>query len=415
MHNKNLMLIPLVLIDQALLPVFHIFGFPFKISYIIGALWLFNYFVLQRYYIIINSYIPKKSIARQFINYILILCLLGALGELIILLYTKNINSKPFFEGITLYVLMIIGIGLGYCGYAYNKNIVLYILYIFVGLNIALVIFGDSIPIISKLYGEYYSSGVRIRGTGGNPNATLLIMNILLLMAISLVSKEKIRLNKVHMVLIIMIPLLGNIFLNSRGEMIHTILLLLYYILTVLRREGSIVKSLSTVILIILAIFLIYSTMFDFLYTNFEAVRHSVDRLRLMESVTDTENVKQTSTILRPLIHYDEFKDRFLRSPIIGSGFSYGAKYPFIRSAANYHNDWFRILVSSGVIGFIIWIRFVKKSIIIGGIYMIFPFITTALSNTFVQSEKVMILYFLLIGSLIRYYEDSLHLCKKNS
>ena len=92
--------------------------------------------------------------------------------------------------------------------------------------------------------------------------------------------------------------------------------------------------------------------------------------------------------------------DRFLASPIIGSGYSTMSKYPF-NSLPNYHNDWFRVFASSGLLGgglFLLWMFRIKANF---GYLAILPFFLPGLTNTFLRHTPSVIVYSMMLGILL--------------
>lgn len=405
----------LFLMDEALFPVFHPMGIPFKLSYVF-LLFALVFHILS---VKINDNwrfrFETGSEAKKVVYLFAGLLALSCLGEVTMLLFSDVSDGKPFADALLNYAFMLSSFILGYVIYQYNKKVLLWALYLYSAINIGLLMFYDALPgFVKSMYGEYYASGIRIRGTGGNANTTLLVMNMILLSIVVLFKLKKLNISGAHVWLVLIVPLLTNVFISSRGEFVQTLLLEAFYIYYLVKNEENKAKTLFKILTILVLLIAVYLFVFNYLYYTNDSIRYGIDRLSMITDATDVEgyDTGEADTILRPFFRADVFWARFKHSPLWGAGYSYGTSNDFVKSANGYHNDWFRVLASTGILGFTCWFSLVKKYVkkARAGFLVLIPFFLSGLTNTFVQSIHALNIYFFLFGILIHIAE-----CEKNS
>ena len=400
------------IMDETILPVFHPMGIPMKASYLILLFTLVCYLFSLRINRQWSFYISRGSDAKKAVNLFFALIVLSILGELTMGLFAETVNNAPFTDALIYYAFMLSSLILGYSVYRCNTKILIWSLYIYSTINIGLLMFYNYLPgFIKSLYGEYFVTGIRIRGTGGNANTTLLVMNMILMGIVVLFKLKKINITGIHVWLVLVVPILTNIFISSRGEFIHTVLLELFYCYLLIKNEKNKTKTIFRIIILVVVIFAVYSFIFNYLYYVNENIQYGIDRLMTIGDVTDiTETDEITTgdvdTIMRPFFRADVFWKRFKHSPIWGAGYSYGATDAFIKSANGYHNDWFRVLASTGILGFACWFAIVKKYVKKASLVVLLPFFLAGLSNTFLQSTHALNIYFFVFGVMSHVTEE---------
>lgn len=396
------------IMDEALLPVFHPMGIPIKISYI----FLFMSLVFYVFSIKITNQwrfrFGNGSRAKKVVYMLLSLIFLSCLGEMTMLFFSDVKDGRPFIDALLNYGFMLAAFILGYSIFRYKKTVLLWALYLYAFVNIALLMFYNYLPeFVKSLYGEYYASGIRIRGTGGNANTTLLVMNMILLSIIVLFKLRQIKIFGIHIWLVLLVPIITNVFISSRGELVHTILLEVIYVNLLIKTEKDKAKMLVRIISIILLFVFLYIFVFHYLYYKNDSIRYGIDRLSMITDVTNVEGYEtgEADTILRPFFRADVFWDRFKHSPIWGAGYSFGTVEEFIKSANGYHNDWFRILASTGILGGCCWFSILSKFCKRAGYMVLLPFFLAGLTNTFIQSVHALNIYFFLFGVVLHHTE----------
>lgn len=397
------------LIDETIFPVFHFAGVPFKVSYVILLFSLVFYLFSIRVNSDLRFAIRKSSPAKKMVYLLGALIALSCLGEFTMRIFSDAADTQPFMDAILNYLFMMAAFILGHAIYRYNKKILLYVLYLYCLINIGLLMFYDALPsFITNMYGEYYVTGIRIRGTGGNANTTMLVMNMILMSIVVLYKLKKMEITGVHVWLVLVVPVITNVFVSSRGEFVQTVLLELFYLYCLVKNETNKTKTINRILVIVVLLVGAYFFVFHYLYNVNENVRYGIDRLSTIGSATDVEGYEtgEVDTIMRPFFRADVFWNRFKHSPIWGAGYSFGTAENFIKSANGYHNDWFRVLASTGLLGFACWFSLVKRAVKKTGLVILLPFLLAGLSNTFLQSTHALNVYFLLLGTAFHFSED---------
>jgi len=394
-------------IDEALLPVFHFGGIPFKLSYLLAFIWLACNIFHVRLFNDIPVSVEKKSNVEKMLKAFWVLIAISLMSELTMFFFSDIADAQPFFDGILYYLQIIGALGLGYSLWKMNPKILIWVLYAYCLLNISLLVAYSFLPgVFKNMYGEYYISGIRIRGTGGNANTTLLVMNMLLMAIVMMVHKDILKVKGFHVWLILIMPLLTNFFISSRGEFIQTVLLEIIYFYFIIKKDRNRMRKVTRIIIILCVLLIAYVIVFKYLYNSNDNIRYGIDRLmKLGELSSEDGTSEEVDTLSRPFFRADVFWDRFKHSPIWGAGYSYGTADDFIKSVNGYHNDWFRILASVGIVGFCIWfknVRIIVKSI---GIYVLLPFLLAGLSNTFLQSTHAFNIYFYAVGYILHHLQ----------
>ncbi len=418
--NKKNLLIYILLADICLLPTWHIFGLPFKFAYVICFFCLFLYITNIRFGFGPNIpqtdngvYKLKHSVqANKMLWCVAGIIVVTIFGEITTAFYTSLVDISPFRNAIFFYVVLLCCLGIGYVKYDYNKDYLIVVMAVYCIFNILLSALGTSAPsFLLNLYrlsgerGEVLSS-LRIGGIMGNPNATLCIMNMLFMSIVVFVQKDLISINnKFKMIFILLLPLITNSFINSRGEFLVTAILEIILIYTILKKSRDLFKTIIWIAVMILLAFLLFNVVFGYLADKYPTVSYSIDRILSIfggDSGVETDSISD-----RPFIHADEFIARFFKSPIWGTGFSTGTYFPFERSCQSYHNDWFRIFASGGVLGGIMWIYLIVIAVKKCGLFYLLPFLITANSNTFIGSFAALGIYFMTVMVLIRCEDEN--------
>ena len=394
-----------LIVDQLLLPMFHFGSVSFKISYLILGFWLVNW--LSN-----TSYVDRerRDITRVLSVFsIIIFCSL--LGELW-LASKYNIQSySDTTKNVITYLLAAFAFGLGRSSRRFRIEWLIQVLYAAVALNLSFIIFKNDLPswIISFYYPEAAVSDaigfqsvadiialLRPRGLFGNPNASMLMVNIIVLAICIALRKKVIAIRSlISGAVLISLPVILAALLASRAEFVVACVLGYLNYQALKSSYGRLLKKLLPVIII--SMFAAGTIFTDKLGESFS---FNVERAFSVSQTFQISDETQAS-IARPLMTLGVFIARFLSSPIFGSGISPAESPDFSEGTQYYHNDWFYILSTSGVIGFfsLIWLLFhLLKRL---GWPVIIPFILPGFVNTFVLNVPAFIAYFGMVGILL--------------
>ena len=394
--------------DCAVMPVIKIGELSFKISYLIafGSIALFVW----------HSLLHGRTVLRGAGK------VLGALTWYIVLLFFGQFWTMFFYEipiDTEFWKIAIGGIlmvGSVYFGYMCKTDIgkITYWSFVInVVINCILALLGKEAPaFLTNLYSiavETYIDGYyRNGGMIGNPNSTLLITNMVLLLIIVLYKFDKIKLSNIKIASIYMLALAADIIVSSRGELLQTIGLLAYFTYLQVKKNPDVKKLFTRLAavtgIVVLAIALFWGDIVE-QYPNIEV---SWERMTSLTEVMDTTaEDAELSSIARPFLKTDVFWSRFQHSPIWGTGVEAGGPHAdFAKGTTGYHNDFYMILASAGILGLVFWLSIIRQGVTKIGWCMLAPFVVTAISNTFVRSYFGTMIYFFIFGYVL-YLQDA--------
>jgi len=395
----------MLVIDQLLLPMLRVGSISFKVSYFICGIWLLHWFQqthCQRDEI--------RDIVSVFSVFSLIIgCII--LGELwLSTIYPVDAHYEAL-RSIISYIFCALAFGLGRTVRDFNLNWLIPILFTAIGLNIIFIYFHSSLPgwLINFYYPEraladWGPMGIttieailelsRPRGLFGNPNASMLLVNIILLF-ITLGLRNKMVTIKSHWVSIIIIwlPLILSLILGSRGEFIVSSTLGVLNFRELVRQQGH--RLMRSLIGVLLVVFLFIGVGVSTTIGELSSLE-SLNRIGALLNEESQEN--SNNTIARPLNQLDITLHRFLNSPVFGTGIS-SAKAPiFSEGTQYYHNDWFMLLTTAGIIGFMAMVWLFQRFTMSIGWPLIIPFVLPGMVNTFMLNIPAMIFFFFMIG-----------------
>ena len=395
-NKKNMpWILYIFLFDFCILPTFHIFGLPFKVSYLIGFVWLLYFALFDR-----ANPLRKSKEGLRVVGCFLGIIIVTTLGELTSF-FVAGTDFDYYIKQLFFFIVLISCVVLAYNYHYFNKGYFVFLLIVFCLVNILFGALGSKIPsFFIKLYISNNDSSVldynRINGTLGNPNATLCLMNMIFMAIIVFIRKGEIHVGASwKMIVLIILPILTNAFINSRGEFLVTAFLEVVFIFSVFQKVKSIRKIIWVVTLAV--VFIVgYNILFGYLATQYKTVSFSLSRIMGLfeENYTTVYETGTDSFSERPFIHLDEFFDRFMFSPIWGSGFDVGPGV-LTRSTTAYHNDWFQMFASGGLIGGLLWVCLFVFAARKCGLFYLVPLFVTAISNSFINSPFALGVFFI--------------------
>ncbi len=330
----------------------------------------------------------------------------GLLGQLYLSTLGDICNQNEAFRATVFYLMMVFAFGFGQLVPDFRCSWLLWLFYAIVALVLFLVFTIDRFPILAQLYyhtpdnieklSELVRSQGRYRGLS-NPNSTMLLVNIVFLFLIVSVRLGYLRrLPKYHIILASTLNIAVCFILASRNQMVASIILVVFFAATSVKQWTT---KFFAVISLFFAITLLFIYFGSALRENYTFIDNAYSRFAAT-SVFDIVSKPQSVTIMRPLIHWQDFSDRFLESPFIGSGYSTLYSYPFDK-LPEFYNDWFRVWATSGAIGgllFFLWMFRIYKNF---GLLVLLPFFLPGLTNTFLRNTPAVIVYCFMLGILI--------------
>jgi hypothetical protein len=393
--------------DLMLLPMFHIGLISWKISLLIIGFWSILLLAKRADYKEVCH--NNDMIVMAIILFVVIISSL--LGEILLRINFDVIPSNEVYKGTALYVLMLLSFGFGLKMKNFNVNFILIIFYLSVIINIVFIYFGSYLPFIFDIYYDQESlskfsvHGVtsvegffemeRPYGVFGNPNVSMLQVNTILLFIVLLVKYGHLHTSKFDSFFILVAPVSLATILGSKSQFIVSIILITAYIHFhwIKRLISDKIISISFYLIMTLLTILMIATFDDVLADALKGFgRISEFQLLFDSSANDAKN------FLRPIMALEYVLERFKWSPIVGSGYSSVSFFPFDWETQYYHNDWFRLLISSGLLGFLSFVILIKRFMLPLGMVAVVLFIIPGMTNTFMLILPSTMFYFFMVG-----------------
>jgi len=398
--------------DQLLLPMFHAGGAPFKLSFFLCALWFVDSLARTERDPVLAADFRRFAFAMA----VIIGCAL--LGELWLAASYSVSDYSQTIRSVLIYVLVTLSFGLGLSAGRFRLEWLIPILFVALALNFATIFLKSSIPqwFIDLYYSEQQvmrlgDKGVvdsrdllemlRPRGLFSNPNVSAHMVNVIALFIHLGLRWRRMKVPGPLVGLgVVVLPLLLSMLLASRGEFLVALVLGFLNFRVIVRdsspRSRARLALVAVTVPVIAAIGLIRAIDMDALIQNWDRVMTIIDAVSAPADLSPDE--QSLSGISRPLLTFQRMWVRFEFSPLFGSGFSATDGPPFAAGTEFFHNDWFRLIATSGLIGlgamvWIIW-RYCRP---LGWIALI-PFVLPGIVNSFMLVIPAFMFYFFMIG-----------------
>lgn len=405
--------------DQMLLPMFHAGPIPYKISYFVLGFWGLSWFTKH------TSCDSARFQNRDFLRFTTGMAVIlgaGLVGELW-LSATQSVFSHVEAIRISLfYVLTMLAFGLGLQCVRLDLQWLIRVFYIAVVLTLLFIIFRSQLP--EWLTGFYYPESAyegkarfgvtdlgswmelaRPRGLFGNPNVSAHMVNLLVLFIHLAVRNHLLTIKPtISGVGIVALPIIVAAMLATRGEFIVAVVLgILNYRAIRSRSQGRVqrklnVRGVGVAILVVIVLVGIFVTV-----QNNERIRQNIDRIALLINiVSKSDAVDETVVGLSRYLLFIKVgaHDRFLSSPLFGTGFSSASRYPFIEETRYYHNDWARLFVTSGLVGVFAMVLLLWRFAWPLGWPVLIPWVLPGLLNSFMLTIPAFLFYWFMLSVL---------------
>lgn len=387
--------------------MFHLAGMPVKISYILIVIWLGDVLFL------------KKKINKTFFTiscFFIVIIACSLVGEIYVYLKFPESQFSETLWSIAIYLFMIFSYGFGTSNISFNYKWLYWIFFTAIIMNFGIIFLSGQLPFFADFY---YSNNaaqdlgvadvseivnmLRPRGIFGNPNTSMLQVNIIYLFIVVSVKKKLLqRPTLLLTAMLIMMPMALAVVLGSRSELLITITYSLVLTFHQYKLKGLFIFSFIGVVFLSITFFVssIISSRSGF--AQADMLKFAFERFTKANEKILAEDDEDNS-FKRPLILWNTAKYRIISSPLVGSGFNAvesADAFPFDYSPRYYHNDWLRIIVTSGLIGFLSILIFIRNYVLPYGSILIAPFIFPALTNTFMLSIPSIMFYFFMLAVL---------------
>jgi hypothetical protein len=406
----------IIVVDQLLLPMFHLGPIPVKISYALLGLWLFSLFV--------NPADRSRDTAdrrdfRRFAQAIAGIVMCALMGEIVLGFFHPVFSYSDTMRSVLIYTLWVLAFGMGLSSWTFNLRWLIWVFYTSIALNMAFIVLREQLP--SFLIHFYYSStdvtslsinGVqtvediiqlaRPRGLFLNPNVSMSLINVIVVFIYVAIRERLIAPpGTIGSLGIVVLPIAMAGLLASRSEFVVSVLLGIANSRVLLRNLGPARRArlvaLGVVLLAAAAVGLAY-------LAQDAAVTDDLARLNTILSAADNASSKdlgaRAASVARPLLMVEVAAARFAFSPLFGSGFSSSPTFPFDLETQYFHNDWFRLIVTSGILGVLLMLGVIRSYFLPLGAMVVVPFALPGLTNTFMLNIPAMIFYLFMVGVL---------------
>jgi hypothetical protein len=401
-------------VDQLLLPMFHLGNLPYKLSYVLlGTVALF-WFVTGA-----NTHDEQRR-RVELLHFGLAMGAVvaaGLLGELWLATTQDVISHAEAWRSTLIYVLAILAFGLGRHAARMRMSGLVWVLIAAVALNLVFALLKSRLP--GWLVGLYYDERAvgdlnlnfindvtdllelaRPRGLFGNPNASALMINIIVLFIQIGLRNGFLQIRSALVTLaVVFMPILLSVVLASRAEFIvaSTLgLLNLRWIIRGMPRTARLRLTVGLAMVPLLAAVAVQRALQEFpILENFE---------RVVTVVTNLGDADKRGSVdegaARPLLALNVAASRVSHSPLFGTGFGSAVAPPFDYGTNYYHNDWLRLLATSGVIGIIAMLWLIARFAWPLGWPIVIPFVLPGLVNTFMLTLPAFIFFWFMVGVL---------------
>jgi O-antigen ligase/polysaccharide polymerase Wzy-like membrane protein len=404
----------LLVIDEMLLPTFHLGGLPYKISYFICGLWLVDAMVRTE---------RDARSTRLFVRFAVAMSVIvgcALLGELWLAAVYEPVYDGQASRSVLIYVLATLAFGMGLSAGRFRFEWLVPVMFVAVGLNVLTIVMRASLPAwLTDLYfpeqlvtsladhgatdARSILEMVRPRGLFGNPNVSAHMVTVIaLFICLGLRNGRMAPPRPLVAIGVVALPMMLATLLASRGEMLVSALLALLnfrYIFRLSNARARAQLTLAAVVAPLLLIAVLVRVISDVaLIENWDRFVRIFDALQNSSQISTDE--QSLSGLSRPLLTLQRMWDRFQFSPLFGAGFSATLGPPFEAGTEFFHNDWFRVLATSGLAGFAAMLWIIRVYCLRFGWMALIPFVLPALVNTFMLLIPAFLFYFFMIGVL---------------
>jgi len=352
--------------DLMLLPVMHPWGIPFKISYVFIAITLVVKFF--------QTMLRKSTKIDKNVFLLITISILILIGWLYFINVQSSTNISNTVRSI---IILLLGVG-GYyiaTNFKFKKIYFIFPLLCCI-LSLSLIWLWDLYPLLRQFYhvehrGLAYMQ-IRNAGIWGNPNASALNANLILifsLLGIKEVFKTSKKLPILKILSFLILPTFITVFLTeSRSGMLCFILIFIIFYF-------SKFYSISFNRKIVYSFTAIYFVLIFFLSINYALPTST--KISYFKTAVRKAPLATTARINN---FYKSGVRRILASPIIGSGTDISRTKPY--NDIGFHNDYLVLWASGGILSFVLYLTFVYFVIKTDAL-LLAPFLFPALTNAF--------------------------------
>jgi len=381
-------ILPTIIFDLAFLPMFHVGGLPFKLSYL---LIIFLVLATKSSY---SSLLRGRS--RDFLALFGTLATMTLLGTAVYLLVYNNTGYGLSARNIIIYLLAPLAFWVGSRDSRSRHNYLIVFILAYAAITLLMSIFYQELGWLTRFYGlqSAVASGAysfRSQGLFENANISALFMTLLYMYLVAGIKNGFVKTSPVIFYIVTFAAFGTVTVLQSRNQTVALVAITLIFLASL---SGTVWlrKILFGLVISLAAVVFLSAPLGKYLgYDAFSRLQYSFSRAK---DVSDS-----TQSFSRPIRALDEATERWLASPLVGTGFDSNGSAPF--EGTRYHNDWLYILTSAGLLGVI---TFALIAYLMGrlDLILIVPFIFPGITNSLVFAPSNFLLLMLLAGIIWR-------------
>lgn len=389
----------LVVVDLALMPMFHLGGLPYKPSFLlVGVFFVLNWYRKQ-----------TLDVLLMFLG-LIVSCWIGAIYQ-DALYEVASYNFTLYCT--TSYLLCFLGYMYSYYYSPDKIDTVFSITFAALLMTIIIGVFLEKIPVLVNFYNlqdEVAAGWVSRRNPGmfENPNISSLGINLLLLFIILTYCRGYLENYKnKRMVILFVCAFVALLTLGSKGELITFLILITFF----LRRNGAlnysnikrnfhmIIASFS-----LLCLFFFVGSQLSSRYpessfrNGFYFATSGINELYGEYVMQDLNMENRGDRRVKYLLAFKAFS----HSPLVGSGFDRAERGIFSKeSKIGYHSDWSYLLVAGGIFAFVFFLLILFRVWRTHPL-LVLPFFIPGLTNSFMLAPQFFCLFGVFWGYLER-------------
>jgi len=335
-------LIPVIIIDFSLFPMFHVFGIPWKPGYI-GILLAIPLYSNMRS----ND---RWRQARGFVFAFALLAAATVAGALYFEWQYGAIVGTTSLRPIIIYILAPVVFIIGLQDRRHTHNYILLIIVLFLTVNIITSLPFTSVEYFRDFYGinDILATGSflgvnRIPGIMGNPNLTALTGTLLLLFLTMGVRWNFVRISMHTFALMVWVIIALAIFMVSRNQILAVAMITLGIPFTLTnKRSPNFLRAFIIIGMVSITLLMLSRGTIES-YIGFDPIGSTSTNFgQSINAKFDSDNSFGRSVRKLPTVI-----SRWELSPLGGTGFEAHDVF----GSPQYHNDWLTVVVTGGILG----------------------------------------------------------------
>lgn len=389
--------IGIILFDLAFLPMIHLAGIPFKISYLM--------ILLNAMTLVNRGRLHTNNITKTISISFILLATATIVGHCVFIFWYGGSEHSETIRSVLIYLMAPAAIWTGYRQEPHERNYLIFFVIGYALITILYSAFYQSLPLLTNFYDlqdrlQYYSD--RSQGLFQNANISALFMTLLYMYVVVGMKYKSVKVNSLAIITVCIFTVGTILLLGSRNQMIAAAIITLASFTRMISSKAIFLAS------ILILCILFFSTIFNdsidkYAQSQFEYQPISAIKRSFLKITSGNDPSQINNSLKRPIMKLEEAMDRTKQSPFIGSGFDSIENTNFRKVL--FHNDWLYVMSSAGIIGLLLFVIIIFQIAKVDLILTI-PFFLPGMTNSFLFSPSNMMLLMILIGMVSRHKDE---------